>query len=210
MYKKQAGDNFEKRSSQKVRHCSSVGQEEKVWELSNTSLKTPYWHIKKKMVRKCYNLLIGKWSLLSSLRYKSCLYHYESNASYFITFTHDIRGEWWYGSRGWTFLTLLCYMLLPCDRWQQRGSLTEWHLTWKCMWSKGVALNSSMWKKWHPLTVLDTCWTFTMTKQWMWSQWGSRCFVSTVAMVTVGHLQWCRWLWPWHTDSCSLLGNMQC
>jgi len=41
MYKKQAGDNFEKRSSQKVRHCSSVGQEEKVWELSNTSLKTP-------------------------------------------------------------------------------------------------------------------------------------------------------------------------
>jgi len=22
-------------------------------------------------------------------------------------------------------------VLLPCDRWQQRGSLTNWHLTWK-------------------------------------------------------------------------------
>lgn len=41
MYKMQAGENFEKRSFQKVRHCSSIGQEEKVWELSNTSLKTP-------------------------------------------------------------------------------------------------------------------------------------------------------------------------
>lgn len=41
MYKMQTGENFEKKSSQKVRHCSSIGQEEKVWELSNTSLKTP-------------------------------------------------------------------------------------------------------------------------------------------------------------------------
>ena len=30
------------------------------------------------------------------------------------------------------------------DRWQQRGSPTEWRLTWKCLWSKGVELNSSM------------------------------------------------------------------
>lgn len=25
-----------------------------------------------------------------------------------------------------------------CYRWQQRGSLTIWHLSWKCVWSKGV------------------------------------------------------------------------
>jgi len=137
------------------------------------------------MVRKCYNLLIGKWGLLSSLTYKSCLYHYESNASYFITFTHDIRGEWWYGSRGWTFLTLLCYMLLPCDRWQQRGSLTEWHLTWKCMWSKGVALILPCGKNgshWQYLTLADHLQSpnsgcdhseavDVLFQQWQWWQW---------------------------------------
>ena len=35
------------------------------------------------------------------------------------------------------------YILLPCDRWQQRASLTKEHLRWKCVWSKGVSLNSS-------------------------------------------------------------------
>ena len=49
-----------------------------------------------------------------------------------------------------------CYILLPCNRWQQRGSPTEWHLTWKCRWSKGVKMNFSMWKKRHPLTFTDT------------------------------------------------------
>ena len=64
--------------------------------------------------------------------------------------THDIRGRWWwYGSTGWTFPPTFHYILLLCDRWQQRGSLTNWHLTWKCMWNKGegVSLNSPMWKK---------------------------------------------------------------
>ena len=37
---------------------------------------------------------------------------------------------------------------------------------------KSVKLNSSMWKKWHPLTFTDACWTFMETKQWMWAQWG--------------------------------------
>ena len=40
-------------------------------------------------------------------------------------------------------------MLLLCDRWQQRGSLTEWCLTWKCVWSKYVSLNSPMQKRLH-------------------------------------------------------------
>ena len=39
-------------------------------------------------------------------------------------------------------------ILLPCDRWQQRGSLTKW----KRGWSKGVSLNSSTWKK---VTAID-------------------------------------------------------
>lgn len=54
----------------------------------------------------------------------------ESNASFFIMLAHDVRsGYWWYGSRDWTFPSISCYSLLPCDRWQQRGSLTNgiWH-----------------------------------------------------------------------------------
>ena len=59
--------------------------------------------------------------------------------------THDIRGGcWWYGSRGWTFPPIFHYMLLPCDRWQQRGSLTIWRLIQKFIWSKRVWLYCSM------------------------------------------------------------------
>jgi len=35
-------------------------------------------------------------------------------------------------------------ILLLCDRWHQRGSLTDWHLTWKWVCNKGVQFNSSM------------------------------------------------------------------
>ena len=66
-------------------------------------------------------------------------------------------GCWWCSNRGWTFPPIPHYILLLCDRWQQRGSLTEWLLTWKCIWSKGVEFDSSMWKKWHPLTFIDIC-----------------------------------------------------
>ena len=72
----------------------------------------------------------------------------KSNASYVIMLIHNVRGRcWWYGSRGWTFPPTFHCILLLCDRWQQRGSLTEWYLTWKCVWSKDVSLNSSVQKK---------------------------------------------------------------
>jgi len=38
--------------------------------------------------------------------------------------------------------------LLQCDRWQQRGSQTQRHLT--------VADEVKVWKKWHPLTFINT------------------------------------------------------
>jgi len=57
----------------------------------------------------------------------------ESNDSYFITLLHNIRGKSWeYCSRGWTFPPISHYVLLLCDRWQ-KGSLTEQHLTQKCV-----------------------------------------------------------------------------
>ena len=72
----------------------------------------------------------------------------QSHASYFIILVHYIRGiVWWYGNRGWTFPPAFHYMLLLCYRWQHRSSLTKWHLTVKCTWSKGVSLNSSTQKK---------------------------------------------------------------
>ena len=110
--------------------------------------------------------------------------HSESNASYFIILAHDVRGGcWWYGSRGWTFPPIFHYMLLLCDRWQLRGSLTEQCLTWKHVWSRDVEWNSSMMEKPHPLTFINACWMFLETKQWMWAQWGDGwCVLGVVTM----------------------------
>lgn len=63
----------------------------------------------------------------------------KTNSSYFIMLAHGIRGRWWHGSRGWTFLLISHYILLLCDEWQQRGSLTIWCLTRKSIWRKSVA-----------------------------------------------------------------------
>ena len=119
---------------------------------------------------------------------------------------HDVRGRWWwYDSRGWTFPPVPCYMLLPWDRWLQRGSLTKWYLTWKCTWSKHLSFNSSMWNKWHPLTFTDACWTFMGPKQWRWAQWGTGWCISVVATVIEHSICWCRFWWVWHAGSCSWL-----
>ena len=102
---------------------------------------------------------------------RACCY-----SSNFITLAHSVRGRCWsYSSRGWTFLPIFQYILLLCDRWQQRGSLTQWHLTWKCRWSNSVEINSSLWKKWHPLAFIDAFGMFMETKQCMVVQWKMDC-----------------------------------
>jgi len=66
--------------------------------------------------------------------------------------THEVRGRcWWYGSRGWTFLPILHYILLHCDRWQQRGSPT---VSMK-QWCVTDSLISQCKKKIAPF---DICW----------------------------------------------------
>ena len=86
----------------------------------------------------------------------------ESNACHFITLAHYIRDRcWWYSNRGWTFPPIFHHMLLPCDRWQQSSSLTQWCLTWKCIWREGLQLNSTVWKKrhhWQSLTLAECLW----------------------------------------------------
>ena len=100
-----------------------------------------------------------KWPIHIIL-YKGCS---KSKASCFILLAHCIRGRcWWSGSRGWTFPPIPLYILLMYNRWQQRGSLTKWCLTWKCVWSKGMALNSSMQEKnethWHSSMLAECLW----------------------------------------------------
>ena len=116
-----------------------------------------------------------------AVMYEGCS---ESSVSYFMIWVHNIRGRWWYVSRGWTFPPTFHYMVLPCDRWQQKDSLTEQHLMWKHIQSKDVSLNSSMWKKLQPLIFIDVCWMLTEIKQWMWAQWGGGWCVSAVVTVT--------------------------
>ena len=82
-----------------------------------------------------FTVLLQELIQTSSVNSSICIWftsNYEgcsdSNASYFAMLAHDIRGTcWWYSSRGQTFLPVL-----P-DRWQQKGGLTKWYLTWKCI-----------------------------------------------------------------------------
>ena len=124
-----------------------------------------------------------------------------------MTLAHCVWGRcWWYGSRGWTFPPTSHYILLSWDRWQQRGTLTQWCLTWKCIWNIWVSLNSSMWKKWHALTITVAYQTFLETKQWMWAQWGSgRCVTAVVTATWVTSTD-CSW--AQHAGSCSSLPKM--
>jgi len=68
---------------------------------------------------------------------------------------------WRYGSWDWTFPPVSYYILLLCDRWQQRDRLTEWCLTWKWEWSKGIEFNYSMQKK-------CTRWRSSMHAECLW------------------------------------------
>ena len=84
----------------------------------------------------------------------------KSNASYFMMLTYDIRGRWWYGSRGWIFPPVFYDMLLPCDGWQQRSSL--WHSgIWSVCETKVLSLNSCVEKgstQWHSSILAEHLW----------------------------------------------------
>ena len=133
-----------------------------------------------KTLKKMFLLNVFLWHLHNIIiyifMYEGCS---ETNVSYFNMLAHNVGGSWWDGDRGRNFPTFH-YILLPCDRWQHRGSLTQCNLMWKYLWSKGMELNSSMQKNWHPLAFIDACWTFMETKQWIWAQWGNGWCVSAV------------------------------
>lgn len=48
------------------------------------------------------------------------------------------------------------YIWLPSDKWEQRGSVTEWRMTWKCMGGvEDVEFNFTLREKLHPLAFTD-------------------------------------------------------
>ena len=127
-------------------------------------------------------------------------------------FVHYVRGEcWWYDSRGWTFPPIFCYILLLSNRWQQRCSLTKWHLTF--MSCKSVSLNFSMQKKncthGHSSTLAECLWR--PHSVYRHTRWWVVCFSNGNSDVKdKPHFkQLCRFLQAWHAGSCSSLANAE-
>ena len=118
----------------------------------------------------------------------------KSNASYFIILAHGVRGRCWcYSSRGWSCMTISCCILWLCDRWQQRGSLTKWHLTCKC----------THWH-WYLLNIYgDQTVSVSTVRQRVVH------FSSGDSNIKDKCSGWpCRFLQVWHAGSCSSLVKM--
>ena len=129
----------------------------------------------------------------------------------FIMLAHNIRDRcWWDDNRGWTFPPVFHYMLLSRDRWQQRGILTEWHLIWRCLWSKGVEFlhaekMASIDIHGYLLSIYGDQTVYLSTVRW-WMV----CFSSGNSHVKdePHSRQPCRCLRAQHAGSCSLLAKM--
>ena len=112
-------------SSSLLQHSTAPSLSVNLWALRSTTL-SPNRHCFSRFLAVFWNLRI-----LACFICESCS---ERNCSYVIMLAHGIRGGcWWYC---WTFSPISRYILLPWDRRQQRNNLTEWYLTWKCLWSK--------------------------------------------------------------------------
>jgi len=84
-----------------------------------------------------------------------------------------------------------------------RSSLTEWHLTWKCVWSKGVEFNSFMKKKmalnhihrhlteffWRPNSGYEYSEVVGSAFQ-QWQQWHERPAMVWMTMYTCHTMKW--------------------
>ena len=101
----------------------------------------------------------------------------------------------------------LSYILLPCDRWQQRGSLTEKCLTWKRIMKQRCVSEFPHVEKMahidshqHLLNVSGNQTVDVSTVRWC---------ISAAEIATVGHLHCCRLLPAWHAG-CSWWVKMWC
>ena len=108
------------------------------------------------------------------------------------------------------FTPVFCSILLPCDRWQQRGNLT------KCVWH-GSVFEAEMWDLIPPCGRIGTHWhasTFNVyggqTVNVSTVRWWVVHFSSGDNNVKVKQHYWwpCRFLWGRHAGSCSSLTEM--
>ena len=86
-----------------------------------------------------------------------------------------------------------------------RDSLTKWCLIWKCLWSTSMSLSYFHMSKMAPIDI----------RRCLLNAYGDQIVdVSTARQWVVkhcelgGHLHLCRFLWAWHTGSCSSLVKM--
>lgn len=109
--------------------------EHKVWvnRVLDDLISAPFCHKRLNLI--IFQGHIQPWAVLWF--YMSCS---KSNGSQTVLWAHKMRGRcWWYGNRVWTFSQTFHYILLLCDRWQQRGSLTKWQwsayraIVWNCI-----------------------------------------------------------------------------
>ena len=118
---------------------------------------------------------------------------------------HNVRSRCqWYGSRGWTFLPVFCYTLLPCNRLQQRETVCDMEVSIK---QRGVTEFYRV-KKWHAVRFISACRTFMESRKRMLAQRGGGWCVSAVATAVVGQFHLCRFLWAQHAGSYSSLAKM--
>ena len=152
-------------------------------------------------------LVTATWNYFNSyllsqqVNYKGCS---ESNASCFMMLAHDMRGGYrWYGSRGWTFPPVFLYILLLCDRWQQRGSLTKWYLTWSMYETKGKKCTPL-----HSLMLAEALWSPNSVcehSELVDGVFQKQCHHSHCE--TVALLHWYRFLQPWHAEFLLIIGK---
>ena len=102
-----------------------------------------------------------------------------TRAAYLIMLPHDNRNRCKQSKLN--PLENILLNLAPMRQMAAKGQSDKMVSDMKVHMSKGVALNSSKGKNWHPLTCVNTCIMLMETKQWKRAQWGSGWCVSAVA-----------------------------
>ena len=139
--------------------------------------------------------------------------NYEGNSlSYFIILAQKARSRyWWYGSRGRTFPPIFHDVLLPCDRWQQRCTLTQ--MSDVKVWMNQRCVTEPLCEE--KMTPPDIYWCLLNVD-------GDQLADLSAVMQQVVHFSSgdsnikdrpqyelpCRFLRAWHESTCSLLAKV--
>jgi len=164
----------------------------------------------KLIARKCY--LVYSWEILviynsnresdSKMYYKGCS---KSNTSHYIMWSTSSEED--VGDMAVEVETSLQYPVRSCccatDGRRRQSDKTVSNIDVQTK-QRCVSLISSMWKKWHPLICINTCWMYVNTVR-LWVvhlSCGNSDMKETPCSPQPG-----RRLQVWHVGSCSLLAK---